>query len=286
MDPELQREHRRAELIEEQILTIWNEEWAREREADEERLAERRIAEVIGRIIRFVEFRLSQLREYVLRHMSDQFIQMSDQFIQRERDDLNRSVEESRRSAPPSIERLGTLESRYNHYIDALHRRLYWWRMFLETRRRRLAAQPLAMDENALEDIRAYQAEYPDPPPISEPPDPRKAVLLTRLLELCTDVQDPISLRTFQELDYAELRTIVMLLDDGVLAHSAEGTRSGHCFVAKGLHDWVTRHRSNPLNRARLNPIQMLHIRRMYKTYLSVKGDRRTAEEDREFQRL
>lgn len=144
-------------------------------------------------------------------------------------------------------------------------------------------AERVSVYEDALENIRTYQAQYQTPPT----PDPLKNRLVARLENICTTDVDPISLATFQSLQYDELRTIIMLLNDEVISFNEEDTRTGQCFVVKELYKWITQQQPiNPLSRRRLTVSQLLHVRRMYKTYLAAKGNRRTPEEELEFQNL
>lgn len=140
------------------------------------------------------------------------------------------------------------------------------------------------INQDALEDIQSYQTQFPVPPRLV-PPDTRRRALLTRLSELCDVMTDPISLETFNELGYAELRTIVNLLDDGVMESMPRGgTVRGRCYVAQGLFRWMQTSPTQP-DRTPLTPLHMSHIRSMYKTYLSLK-DNLDETESRELRSL
>ena len=281
---------------------MWGEEWATFRAnalAGQQDLTEGVLfEEEIQLTIRYVEERFSELG-YRVSTEKPHYLRETDYWIQHEWAALHRSVQEWRNATymdDSPGQRLVRLQKKCTEYIRMLHTRLYkyifdhqLWSMSNPYIHPYIG--PMALDEDALEDIRAYQLEYPNPP--DDPPDPRKQALLDILKKLCSDDEDYISSAEFKEMDYAELRTIVALLDDRLLAllddvvQFAENERKPHCFVAKTLHKWMNINGRNPLTRSPLTANQKLHIRKMYKTYLAAKGQgNRTAEEEADFQQL
>jgi len=115
--------------------------------------------------------------------------------------------------------------------------------------------------------------QQPNPPNRIAPPNHAsmtKDQLLGFIRRLCYNTEDPISLDSWEDLNVAQLRTIVRLLDNGGVhyfknLHLTSGTalgRKSHCFLLETIKRWVRVRVSNPNNRTPRHPVTRIPLTR------------------------
>lgn len=106
--------------------------------------------------------------------------------------------------------------------------------------------------------------------------------LLQRIRAICRDDHDPVTLSAWRSLTVEQLRTIVVIADDGGIQAISEQAglpqTRGHCFLLQTLVDWFQRfpYPYNPRNAPR-HPITNLPItetqyRLVYEAYRRITG--------------
>lgn len=117
-----------------------------------------------------------------------------------------------------------------------------------------------------------------------------KEQLLKHILKTCLNHDDveSVSLDTWAEMDVEELRTVVLLLNDGMiqLLDAQEG-QQGNCYLLKSLYKWITSNPGgrNPLGGQPITDRQRHHIRSAYNRHLMSKSkSNQRYEEDPEYQ--